>query len=279
MMAVENETIGLVAGRGVYPLLFCRGARAHGVASLPVIGVRGDADPALAEEADSLDWVYAGQLGRTIKLLKKHGADRVVFAGQIKPGRLFKGLRPDLRTVKLLAGLRRRNAESIFSALAAEFERDGITVLPATTFLEPALAPAGTIGRRRLSGKARADVEYGVSVARRVSAMDIGQTVVVKEGTVLAVEAFEGTDRAIRRGGELGRGGVTVVKVAKPGQDMRFDVPCIGMRSVESLIAAGASVVAVQAGSTLLLEREKVVAALDDAGIVLYGFTVDEAAE
>ncbi|MFT5127584.1 MAG: DUF1009 family protein [Rhodothermales bacterium] len=266
------KRIGLVAGRGVYPLLFCEAAKRAGVRHLTVAGVTDDADPVLADYADHFEWVHAGQLGKTIKLFLKDDVKQVVFAGQVRPGKLFKGLRPDLRAAKVLAKLALKNADTIFTGIAAEYERDGITVLPATTLLEDALASPGVLGKVKPSKAVKADIDYGREIARETSRLDIGQTVVVKKGTVLAVEAFEGTDRAIRRGGELGRGGVTVVKLAKPGQDMRFDVPCIGMRTVESLIEAEAAALAVEVGRTLLLERDKVITALNKAGIALVGF-------
>ena len=259
-----------MAGRGRYPLLFCEAARAAG-ARVAVVAMRDETDPAIEALADTVEWVHVGQVGKAIKSLRKRAVEQVVFAGQIKPGRLFTGFRPDLRAVKLLAGLKERNAESIFTGIANEFEKDGITVMPATLFLEADLAGEGVLGKRKPSKIQHADVEFGLRIAREVSALDIGQTVVVKKGTVLAVEAFEGTDRAIKRGGELGHGDVRVVKVSKPDQDLRFDVPCIGTRTVESLKTAGADLLAVTAGATLLLDRELVLKQLDEAGIVLYG--------
>lgn len=276
MSAVENAGgIGLVAGRGRYPLLFAEETRRRGVQPLVVVAMHGETDPALLTLADQSEWVYVGQLDKTIKTFLKAGVRRVVFAGQIKPGRLFGDLRPDFRVVKLLALLRERHAESIFGALAAEFEKDGVTILPATTHMEGHLASLGVMGRVKPPSGAWEEIELGRRMAITTSSLNIGQTVVVKRGTVLAVEAFEGTDKAILRGGELGQGEVTVVKVAKPRQDLRFDVPCIGLRTVESLVQAKARVLAVEAGRTLLLDRPEVLAALDQAKIAVVGIPLE----
>ena len=266
------ERLGVVAGRGEYPLLLCQEAKRRGVGHMMAVAMHGETDPASAECADEVAWVYVGQLNKTIKALQRQQVQHVVFAGQIKPGRLFKGMRPDLRTLKILKALRTRNAESIFGTIADEFVRDGIEVMPATLYLEEYLAQPGVIGRVKPARKYQADIDYGRYVAQASSRLDIGQTVVVKNGTVLAVEAFEGTDKAIRRGGELGHGGVTVVKRTKPDHDMRFDVPCIGPWTVSALQEASARVLAVEAGRTLLLERGRLIAALDAAKIALVGF-------
>lgn len=271
-MGVGRRSIGLVAGRGVYPRLLAEAAKAAGVEQLAIAGVVSDADAALEEIADSIEWVHAGQLNRTIKYFRREQIKEIVFAGQIRPGRLFKDLKPDWRAAKVLARLKLKNADTIFSSLAREFESEGITVLPATTYLEDALAREGVMGAVKPSREVRGDIAYGREICTEISRLDIGQCVVVKNGTVLAVEAFEGTDRAIRRAGELANGQPVVVKLAKPKQDMRFDVPCIGMRTVESLQLAQAAALAVEADRTLILEHERVIKALDYAKIALVGF-------
>lgn len=245
--------------------------RRHGVPRVAVVAVKGDARTEVAETADSATWIHAGQLTAAIRWFRKQRIERVVFAGQITPARLFGGLRPDIRTFRLLRRLAERNAESIFSAVCDEFFREGIEVLSSTLFMGDALAPDGQLTERTPSKRERSDIAFGLRVAREVSRLDIGQTVVVKRGTVLAVEGFEGTDQAIRRGGDLGRGKVVVVKVAKPDHDMRFDVPCVGMTTLESLRAAGATALAVHAGQTLLLEKAKFVESLDANGIAAVG--------
>ena len=269
--AIAEEPIGLIAGRGDFPLEFCRQARKARVPSIVAIAMYDETSPEIEALAHHVDWAYPGQLRRAIKCLKNHSIRNVVFAGQIKPGRLFRGLRPDLKALKLLWRMRERNAHTIFSAAANEFERSGIHVLPSITFMDEALADAGVMGRVRPNRAVFRDIEFGTRIAREVSRLNIGQTVVVKRGTILAVEGFEGTDKAIVRGGELGRGKVTVVKVAKPNHDLRFDVPCIGMRTVESLKKADARALAVQAGMSLFLQREQVLQACNAAGIVVYG--------
>lgn len=273
------ERVGPVAGRGRYPLIFCEEARRHEVRHLAVVAMHGETDHAIEKLADHVTWVHVGQIKRTLKVFHQQDTPNVVFAGQIKPGRLWDGLRPDCRALRLLAGLKRRNAESIFGAIANEFVKEGLTVLPATTFLQEYLATVGILGKRKPKRSVRDDIALGWEIAREMSRLDIGQTVIVKRGTVLAVEGFEGTDKAIRRGGELGRGGVTVVKTAKPNHDMRFDVPCIGMRTVEALQEARALALAVQAGKTLFLDRARVLRELDASDIAVVGLSADEPIE
>ena len=277
MEKIEFDKIGIVAGRGIYPLLSAAAAKRHGVNHLTIAAVRGDADPSLINLADQLEWIYPGQLEKAIKFFKKQNVQNVIFAGQIKPSRLFRGLRPDFRAFKLLVKLKVRNAESIFSAVAEEFLRDNITVLPAITFLDDSLVESGIIGKVKPNKRQLEDIEFGKAIASEVSRLNIGQTLVVKKGTVLAVEAFEGTDKAIRRGGELGQNGVTVIKVAKHNQDMRFDVPCIGLRTVKSLVAAKAGVIALQAKKTLFLERDMFIDAANQAKIAVVGISLNYA--
>ena len=266
--------LGIVAGRGVYPVELCRAARAAGVPRISVCMLVDEADPELATLADSAEAIHVGQLRRTLDYFHKQGVKDVMFAGQVRPGRLFGGIRPDFAALRILWRLKERNAHSIFGAIADLFETDGFRVLPAITYLDNWLAGEGVLGRRQPGRSQKRDLEFGIRVATDVSRLDIGQTVVVKNGTILAVEGFEGTDKAVRRGGELGKGGVTVVKLGKPGHDMRFDVPCIGLNTVESLKAAKAKTLAVQTGMTLFLDRPAVLDALDAAGIVTIGFKV-----
>ena len=200
-MSMDLKAIGLVAGRGRYPLLFAEECRKRQV-SLHVVAYEGETESQINELADEVTWLYVGQLDKSIKAFSNNGIDKVIFAGQIKPGKLFKGLRPDVRMVKLMASTRKKNADSLFSAIASEFEKDGVHVLPATTFLEEHLAEEGTIGKLKIKKDLQSDIDYGAKIAKEVSHLDIGQTVVLKNGTILAVEGFEGTDKAILRGGE-----------------------------------------------------------------------------
>lgn len=275
----NQEKVGVIAGRGRFPLLFCQAARKHGVKQICVVAMKEETDPAIEELADHTTWLYVGQLGKAIRALKQDGVNGAVMAGQIRPQRLFGGLRPDWRALKLLNALRKKNADTIFSAVAAEFEHDGITILPSLTFMDESMATPGVMGRIKPDTATRNDIELGWRIAREVSRLDIGQAVVVKGGTILAVEGFEGTDQTIRRGGELGRGGVTVVKVAKPGHDIRFDVPCIGLETVESLVRARARALAVQAGMTLFLDYEKVLERLNAEKIAVVGLELPHGAK
>ena len=265
------EKIGLIAGRGMFPILFCQEARKAGVKQISVVGFHEDTSPEIKQYCDTFDLVYVGQLKKTIKAFKKHGIDKIAMAGQVKPGRLFKGMKPDLKTFMILATLKERNADSIFSAICNAYAKSGIEVISSVTFMEDHLSTAGVMNKVKLNKSRRKDIEFGEKIATDISRLDIGQTCVVKRGTVLSVEGFEGTDKAIKRGGELGRGGVTVVKVAKPNHDMRFDVPCIGLRTVESLKEAGAITLAVQTGKTLFIEKEKVLEECNKAKICVVG--------
>jgi DUF1009 family protein len=264
--------LGIIAGSGAYPILLARAARAAGVGRIVVAAFENETDAALAELVDEVDWMRVGQLGRLLAYFQKRGISRAIMAGQIAPKNLF-DLRPDLKALLLLGKLKERNAESLFGAIGDELARVGVELLPATTYLEHLLATAGRIAGPAPGRRAWADVEFGLRMARQTSALDIGQSVVVRHGTVLAVEAFEGTDAAVRRGGALAgrRGGAVLVKVAKPNQDFRFDVPVIGPRTLEGAAEARVAVVAVEAGRTLLLERERLVELAARLGVSVVG--------
>jgi DUF1009 family protein len=254
--------IGIIAGNGVYPETFIHAARRHspGV-KLVVAAFQGETKPELSALADACEWFRVAQLGKMIRFFKREGVTEAVMMGQISPKNLF-DLRPDLRVLMILARVRERNAETLFGAIADELAKDGITVLPATTFLEDHLPVAGHVCGPVLKKRQLADADFGFRIAKQTSALDIGQSVVVRHGTVLAVEAFEGTNACIRRGGELGRGkDVMLIKVSKPNQDFRFDVPVIGPQTIENCAQSGVCAIAIEAGKTLLLEKE-VVAAL-----------------
>ena len=230
----------------------------------------GETDAALAQRVDSIEWLRVGQLGRLLSFFKSAGVHHAIMAGQIAPKNLF-DVRPDVKTLVLLARLKRRNAETIFGAIADELRGVGVELLPATTFLDDAVAQPGLIAGRALSRREEVDVRYGFEIAKEVSRLDIGQTVVVKDGTVVAVEAFEGTNEAMKRGGALARKGAVLVKVAKPNQDMRFDVPVIGAQTVEIASAARVRVLAVEAGKTLLLEKDQLIAAAARHAVSIIG--------
>jgi len=263
-------SLGIIAGNGAYPFALAKAARAAGVGRIVAAAFENETDPALAELVDEIEWMRVGQLGRLIKTFSSRKVGHVIMAGQIAPGNLF-DLRPDLKAFLVLAKLRERNAESIFGAIGDELAKAGVELLPATTFMEEQLAGAGVFAGPRLARREESDVRFGFGIAKEISRLDIGQTVVVKGGTVLAVEGFDGTNATIGRGGKLGKGGAVVVKVSKPNQDFRFDVPVIGPATLEIAAEAQIRVIAVEAGRTLLLERERLVEMAERLKVSLYG--------
>ncbi len=257
------DTLGLIAGNGDFPLIFARAARRNGVGRIVAVAFDGETKPDITGVADHVEWIKIGQLDRLIKTFTGHGVTRAIMAGGITPTNLFKNLRLDLRMIALAARLKERNAHTIFGGIAAEMKKDGVELLDPRPFLGDAVPAAGVLTKRKPTGDEQADIAFGLRIAKAVSALDIGQTVVVKHGTVLAVEGLEGTDECIRRGGALAgeNGGAVVVKVSKPDHDFRFDIPCIGPRTTESCAAGRIAVLAVEAGRCAVLDREAVVAA------------------
>jgi len=249
------DTLGMIAGNGVYPATMAAGARSAGVRRLVVAAFEDETDPALADQVDRIEWFRVGQLSKLIRYFRAEGVTEAVMAGQIAPKNLFE-LRPDLRTLMMLGRLKVRQAETLFAAIADELAKDGITLLPATTFLDHLLPAAGHVAGPALTKRQREDAERAMITARRIAAMDIGQTIVVRHGTVLAVEAFEGTNECIKRGGALGRGEAMTIKVSKPGQDFRFDVPVIGATTIRTAAESGIKAIIIEAGRTLLLEDD-----------------------
>jgi DUF1009 family protein len=252
------ETLGLIAGNRALPLLFARQARSLGVKRLVAVAFENETDPQLTSLVDKIVWLRVGQLSRLISAFTDNGVTQCVMVGQIAPKNLF-DVRPDLRAMALLLKLKERNAHTIFGGIADELKREGVKLIEATPWLQPLMPAAGFQIGPRLSPEQRADVAFGFRTAKEVSRLEIGQTVVVKNGTVLAVEGFEGTDQCLVRGGTLGgpSGGAVAVKVAKEKHDMRFDIPCIGPQTIETCAVARISVLAVEAGKSLLLEREQ----------------------
>ena len=253
------HALGIIAGNGVYPRLLADGARRAGVEKIVVAAFTGETDPVLERHVNVLEWMRVGQLGRLLKFFRSQDIHHAIMAGQIAPKNLF-DLRPDLKALMLLGKLKERNAESIFAAIADELAKVEVDLLPATTFLEDSIAKLGLIAGPKLSPRQEHDVELGWNAAKEIARLDIGQTIVIKNGTIVAVEALEGTNEAIKRGGTLAREGAVVVKVSKPNQDMRFDVPVIGVETVRIAAESGVRVIAVEAGKTLLLERDAVIA-------------------
>jgi UDP-2,3-diacylglucosamine hydrolase len=264
------EILGIIAGNGVYPKVLAAAARKAGVKKIVAAAFTDETDPSIDKQAHVVEWLRVGQLGGLLKFFREHKVREGIMAGQIAPKNLF-DLRPDVKALVVLAKLKKRNAESIFTAIADELKKIDIDLLPATTFLEDQLAAKGLIAGAKLSRAEEEDVDLGWNVAKEIARLDIGQTIIVKNGTVLAVEAFEGTNDAIKRGGALAREGAVMIKVAKPNQDMRFDVPVIGVETIKIAAESKLRVIAVEAGKTLLLERDKVVDVAKGSKISIVG--------
>ncbi len=266
------HALGIIAGNGVYPRLLADAARKAGVKEISAAAFTGETDPVLQQHVDVLEWMRVGQLNRLLTFFRAHDIHHAIMAGQIAPKNLF-DLRPDWKALMLLGTLKERNAESIFVAIADELAKIDVDLLPATTFLEDFLAASGLIAGPKLSRNEEDDVDLGWRIAKEIARLDIGQTVLVRNGTVVAVEALEGTNDAIRRGGELASSGAVMVKVAKPSQDMRFDVPVIGLETIRVAAEAKLRVIAVEAGKTLLLERDAIVDLANHSKISIVGRT------
>ena len=270
---VIPETLGIIAGLGTYPWQLARSARAQGVRRLVAFAFRGETERVIAKYVDDVVWLRLGQLGALLDAVQERGVRHLVMAGQIKPTRLF-NLRLDRRALAILKTLDKRNAHTIFGAVTRELQAIGAQLLPAYRFMETEMPPDAVMSRRAPDEREWADIRLGAVVAKMTSGLEIGQTVVVKEGTILAVEGFEGTDETILRAGKLGGPGAVVVKVAKRGHDMRFDIPIIGMQTFKILRKSKISCLAVEAGRTILLEREKLAAEADRQHIAFTGFDV-----
>jgi DUF1009 family protein len=270
--------LGLIAGNGRFPLLAAAGARRMG-RRIVALAIREEADALLEAEVDELHWISLGQLGRAISILQRAGAREAIMAGQVKHRQIFSDIVPDLKLLGVLARVAFQNTDSLIGAVADALGRDGITLLPSVTFLADQLARAGPMTRRRPDGEAMKDVRYGETVARALAGMDLGQTAVVKHRAAVALEAMEGTDETIRRAGRIAGPGTTVVKVSKPRQDMRFDVPVVGQGTLLAMREAGSRVLAVDAGRTLLIDRASFLAQAEADGVAVLGLDAPEAEE
>jgi len=260
--------IGIIAGSGPLPLLAAREAKAAG-RMVTVVAIREEADPAVEAVADRLHWVGVGELGALIRALKRDGVTEAIMVGKVQMSHLFSQVRPDVRGALLYLRLKDRRGDSIMEAVAQELERAGITLLECTRFLTGVLVEKGILTRRAPTEREWEDIRFGREVASTLANVKVGQTVVVKHGAVLAVEAVEGTDAAVRRGGELGREGVVVVKVCRPQHDFRFDVPVIGPTTIAVLREVRGTALGVEANRTLLLDREQALGLADEAGIAV----------
>jgi DUF1009 family protein len=270
---------GLIAGNGNFPFLVLEGARSQGI-EMAVIAIREEASPELERVASRIHWVSLGELSRTIELLHEEGVKRAVMAGQVKHNKIFSSIRPDWRLAKLLLSLPKKNTDSLIGAVARVLEDEGIELVDSTAFLAPLLPAPGVLTRRAPDAEEAADIAYGREVARKIAGLDLGQTVVVREGACIAIEAMEGTDETIERAARIAGGKrLVVVKVSKPRQDRRFDVPVIGLRTIETMKNANATALAIDAGCTLLFEREALIRVADGAGISIEAFRTAESSE
>jgi DUF1009 family protein len=262
------QKIGLIAGNGSFPIEFAKAAKLKGLTVIAVAH-EGETLPELAQWTDAIFWIKVGQLGKLIKIFKEQGVRDVLMAGGIKKTRLFDGAVPDLRGAALLARMLQKQDDSILRAVADELESDGITVRESTLYLDSLLAPPGVLTERKPTKGEWKDISFGWQVAKEIGRLDIGQTVVVKNQTILAVEAIEGTDEAIRRGGRLCREGAVVVKICKPQQDLRFDLPATGLQTIQSMSEVKAACLAVEAGKTIMIQKGSIVSEANAAGMAI----------
>jgi DUF1009 family protein len=270
---------GLIAGNGTFPFLVLEGARSQGI-EMAVLAIKEEASPELEKSAKRLKWVSLGELSKAIEFMQREGVKHAVMAGQVKHNKIFSAIRPDWKLAKLLFSLPRKNTDSLIGAVAKVFEEEGIELVDSTLFLKPLLPEAGVLTKRAPQEDEARDMEYGLGVARHLAAKDIGQTVVISDRACVAVEAMEGTDETIARAARFAEGRpLVVVKVSKPKQDFRFDVPVVGLPTVESMKRAGATALAIDAGRTLLFDRAKLVELADASGIAIQAFPPIEITE
>ena len=253
---------GLIAGNGRFPFMVLEGARQTG-ASMAVAAIREETDPEIEKLAENVKWVGIGQLGRMIRFFKDEGVEKAIMAGQVKHIQIFSRAVPDARMLKVLLRLPRRNTDSLIGAIASELQSEGIELIDSTYFLQDSLPRAGVLTRREPDRHEREDIEYGLEIGREIAHLDLGQTIVVRGKACVAIEAMEGTDETIRRAGMLVQKRLTVVKLAKPNQDMRFDVPVVGIPTLNTMVEAGASCLFITAGKTLMFDREEMIRTAD----------------
>src|SRR5262245_40443232 len=261
---------GLIAGNGRFPFFVLEGARREGI-EMAVAAIKEETDPKIESLARTVEWISVGHLNKLIKFFKREGVTHAIMAGQVKHVQIFKlNALPDLRMVRMLAGLKRRNTDALIGAVAGELESEEICLIDSTIFLQPMLAREGSITKRAPNRHELEDIEYGIAVATELGRLDLGQTIVVKNQAVVALEAMEGTDATIRRASQLVRGrALTVVKVAKPNQDMRFDVPVIGLQTIETLRDCNVTAMSVTADKTLIFDRDEAVQAANQRKIAI----------
>ncbi len=261
---------GLIAGNGRFPFLVAEGAKKAGH-PLAVVAIREETDPLIEDVADDVVWVGIGKLGKMISFFREKGVSKAIMAGQVRHVQLFSGAIPDLKMISMLWKLPQRNTDALIGGIADEMARSGIELIDSTFFVGDLLAPEGPLTKRKPSKEERRDIDYGLGIAREIARLDLGQTIVVRGGACVAIEAMEGTDEVIRRAGRLAKGKLSVVKVAKPNQDMRFDVPVVGVPTVETMIEAGAGCLSITAGETLMFDKDEMVELADRKGISIVG--------
>jgi UDP-2,3-diacylglucosamine hydrolase len=272
---------GLIAGNGRFPFLVLEGARQQGI-DMAVIALKEEASPELAAIAKRIHWVSLGELSKAIDLMHQEGVTQAVMAGQVKHNKIFSTIRPDWKLAKLLFSLTTKNTDALIGGVAKILEEENIHLVNSTIFLQPLVPAAGVLTNRSPNAQESSDITYGLQIARKISAMDIGQTIVVSDGACVAVEAMEGTDETIARAARLtatrsAEKPLVVIKVSKPGQDMRFDVPVVGLPTVEQMKNSGATALAIDADRTLLFDRTKLIEFADAAGIAIQAFPPDTA--
>jgi DUF1009 family protein len=270
MIQTETDKIGIIAGGGQFPLLFAKAAHSQGL-KVYAAAHQGETDEALVDHVERLQWVKLGQLGKIISFFKQEGVKKTVFIGSITKTNIFRDVRPDLKGLELWNKINIKQDDAILRAVADRLEKDGIEVVASTGYVPELLFPKGILTKNKPTKDQMVDIIYGWEIARSLGNLDIGQCVVVRNQTVLAVEAIEGTDATILRGGTLGKEKAVVVKLRKPKQDLRFDLPAIGMKTIDSMKEVKASVLAVEAEYALFFDRDAVIQAADNAGIVIVG--------
>ena len=264
-----TEKYGLIAGNGQFPFLVLQSAREQGIEMI-VAAIQEETFPQIESCGHPVHWLGLGQLGKLVRLFKGAGVSKAIMAGQVKHAQIFGSSLPDPTMLKMLIGLKERNTDALIGGVARVLQREGITLVDSTTFLKPHMAPEGVLTRRALNSREASDLEYGRPIAHQIALMDLGQTIVVRERAVVAIEAMEGTDAVIRRAGELvNKKDLTVVKVSKPKQDMRFDVPVVGAPTIQAMIDSGATALIIDAEKTLLLDRKEMLALADEKSIAV----------
>ena len=267
---MENKNIGIIAGYGEFPLIYIDELKAAGY-SVKVCAIEEEADKSLSERADSIIYISVGQLGKLVNFFKSEGVSEVIMAGKVRKTLMFKKIKPDIKAITLFLSLKDKKDDTILNAICKFLEKEGVSVVPQTKYISSVFLPSGVASKRSPNKKEKEDIEFGKNAAMLIAGADIGQTAVVKDKSVMALEAIEGTDEAIIRGGKLANGGAVVVKVNKPNQDLRFDVPAVGLDTLEAIISVDATCLAFER-NTIVLRKEEFIKRADSADIAVYVF-------